>query len=237
VWHQKPPCSLHYLMSHAVRACGHSVALCASTNRFAFFLFVPFSMQLELDAINRIVTVKKEDVLGKQGQVMPARGGYGYNPNARPAGGFGYMPGAAGVPRTPALVTATPMHPSQGGSTPLHPSQRVSMYAVWPCCVAHLAMPIVWCPTCRAHSEHACLKVALRRRLVCQGALQFRVASSSILLLLHTWPPRQRRPCTQASTILMIQCAVCLVQLCSLCESTARMPSVLHKVDSIVHAS
>jgi hypothetical protein len=72
------------------------------------------------------VTVKKEDVLGKQGvpRMAAGPGGYGYNPNVRPSGGYGFVPGAA--PRTPAHVMATPMHPSMGGSTPVHPS-RVSV--------------------------------------------------------------------------------------------------------------
>jgi hypothetical protein len=89
-------------------------------------------LQLELDAINRIVTIKKEDVLGKVGQPnMAGRGGagYGFTPGGpRPQGGYGFVPG--GVPRTPAHVTATPMHPSMGGSTPMHPSMgggRVSL--------------------------------------------------------------------------------------------------------------
>lgn len=85
---------------------------------------------MELDAINRIVTVKKEDVLGKQGvpRMATGPGGYGYNPNVRPSGGYGFVPGAA--PRTPAHVMATPMHPSMGGSTPVHPS-RVSVGGCW----------------------------------------------------------------------------------------------------------
>ena len=86
-------------------------------------------LQLELDAINRIVTVKKEDVLGKTGVPAMAGRGYGYNPGARPAAGAGYGYTPSGVPRTPAHVMATPMHPSMGGSTPVHPS-RVSVGAV-----------------------------------------------------------------------------------------------------------
>lgn len=91
-------------------------------------------LQLELDAINRIVTIKKEDVMGKVGQPNVAgRGGagYGFTPGGpRSQGGYGFVPG--GVPRTPAHVTATPMHPSMGGSTPMHPSMgggRVSLLA------------------------------------------------------------------------------------------------------------
>jgi hypothetical protein len=93
-------------------------------------------VQLELDAINRIVTIKKEDVMGKVGQPnMTGRGGggYGFTPGGpRPQGGYGFVPG--GVPRTPAHVTATPMHPSMGGSTPMHPSMaggRVSSVLVF----------------------------------------------------------------------------------------------------------
>lgn len=58
--------------------------------------------------------------------VQMAAGGYGFNPNARPTGtGYGFVP-AGGVPRTPAHVMQTPMHPSMGGgATPVHPS-RVS---------------------------------------------------------------------------------------------------------------
>lgn len=108
-------------------------------------------VQLELDAINRIVTVKKEDVLGKAGQpALAGRGGYGFNPNApRPPGGYGFVPG--GVPRTPAHVMATPMHPSMGGSTPIHPSR---VRPAW--LVGHLAGWLGGCVLCAFHKVSSC---------------------------------------------------------------------------------
>jgi transcription elongation factor SPT5 len=61
-------------------------------------------LQLELDAINKIVTVKREHVLGTPG--APGGRGGGFVPGRRgPMGGFatGFVPGAAaGPPRTPA---------------------------------------------------------------------------------------------------------------------------------------
>ncbi|KAF8065846.1 SPT5 [Scenedesmus sp. PABB004] len=84
-------------------------------------------LQLELDAVNKIVTVKKEHVLGLPGQAPGALGGApggglgGFVPGARPPGGaYGFVP-AAGPPRTPAHAMQTPLHPSMGGATPLHP--------------------------------------------------------------------------------------------------------------------
>jgi hypothetical protein len=127
----------------------------------------PYShVQLELDAINRIVTVKKEDVLGKQNpSVMPVRGSFGFNPNVRPSGGYGFTPGGAGVPRTPAHVTATPMHPSMGGSTPVHPSRVSQRCAGLPSLcllfvtawnVLHQLSVVLGCPrTDEQHPVHA----------------------------------------------------------------------------------
>eukprot|EP00883_Tetradesmus_obliquus_P007302 jgi/Sobl393_1/17906/SZX61442.1 len=85
-------------------------------------------LQLELDAINKIVTVKRQDVLGTPGRGggMMAAGRGGFVPGRGPMGGFGgFNPAAAaagGVPRTPAHAMQTPLHPSMGGATPLHPS-------------------------------------------------------------------------------------------------------------------
>lgn len=65
-------------------------------------------LQLELDAINKIVTVKRQDVLGTPGRGggMMAAGRGGFVPGRGPMGGFGgFNPAAAaagGVPRTPA---------------------------------------------------------------------------------------------------------------------------------------
>jgi transcription elongation factor len=74
-------------------------------------------VQLELDAINRIVTVKKTDVRFP-GEGGPGRGGFGgFQPGRgyQPAGfqpGRGYQPG--GYPnQTPLHPSATPRHPSQ----------------------------------------------------------------------------------------------------------------------------
>ena len=74
-------------------------------------------VQLELDAINRIVTVKKTDVRFP-GEGGPGRGGYGgFQPGRgyQPSGfqpGRGYQPG--GYPnQTPLHPSATPRHPSQ----------------------------------------------------------------------------------------------------------------------------
>jgi transcription elongation factor SPT5 len=67
-------------------------------------------LQLELDAINKIVTVKRGDVLGAPGRGgMPAAAGRGgFMPGRGPMGGFGgFNPAAAaagGPPRTPAHV-------------------------------------------------------------------------------------------------------------------------------------
>lgn len=101
-------------------------------------------LQLELDAINRIVTVKKEDVLGRAGVPAPPTRGYGFNPSAG-RGGYGFVPGGA-VPRTPAHGGATPMHPSMGGSTPVHPS-RVSGTAHRACFPAGFRLQVEYCPS------------------------------------------------------------------------------------------
>jgi hypothetical protein len=67
-------------------------------------------LQLELDAINKIVTVKRQDVLGTPGRGpgMAAAGRGGFMPGRGPLGGFGgFNPAAAaagGPPRTPAHV-------------------------------------------------------------------------------------------------------------------------------------
>ncbi|KAF6250948.1 hypothetical protein COO60DRAFT_707446 [Scenedesmus sp. NREL 46B-D3] len=81
-------------------------------------------LQLELDAINKIVTIKRGDVLGTPGQPGMAGGGRGFVPGRGPMGGVaGFNPNfVGGPPRTPAHAMQTPMHPSMGGATPLHPS-------------------------------------------------------------------------------------------------------------------
>jgi transcription elongation factor SPT5 len=73
-------------------------------------------LQLELDAINKIVTVKREHVLGNP--MAPGGRAGGFVPGGRPMGGFaqGFNPAAAaagGPPRTPAhAMQVRPSHPA-----------------------------------------------------------------------------------------------------------------------------
>jgi hypothetical protein len=92
-------------------------------------------LQLELDAINRIVTIRKEDALGRPGQPGAAAAGTGYVPGRLPPPSSYGLAQPVGPPRTPAHVMQTPMHPSMGGATPLHPSRVRVWWRVAPACV------------------------------------------------------------------------------------------------------
>ncbi|GBF99267.1 hypothetical protein Rsub_11792 [Raphidocelis subcapitata] len=86
----------------------------------------PTHVRLELDAINRIVTVERKYVQGSQVGGAMGRGfappgvGRGY-PGPGMGRGFapGELPAPGAVPRTPAHPAQTPLHPSM---TPRHPS-------------------------------------------------------------------------------------------------------------------